>query len=161
MIFYFFPAQILEGQESPDRRFQAKLYQNAKNSHLMVYERNTSRIWIANQNYVQEFYWLNKNSLVSTNKFDRYHSGIFVWNLDSDYVFNLTDKLKKKIKLKNFEDLCLTLVRSEKEIVANALACSKIESFENFYAQENQFKIIKNKYSYDFENIETIDTEDL
>ena len=103
----FFTGQVLEGISSPDMTYYSKLYQNVKNSNLIVYQKLDNNLFISSHRNIKEFVWLDDHKIVyTTNKSGKYSSSAFIWDLQKDETYNLSEKIKSKINLDESNDSC-------------------------------------------------------
>ena len=151
----FFTGQVLEGISSPDMTYYSKLYQNVKNSNLIVYQKLDNNLFISSHRNIKEFVWLDNHKIVyTTNKSVKYSSSAFIWDLQKDETYNLSEKIKSKINLDESNDLCISLSKNPKDkVIITSQACQKITTFSNFFSAKNQFAI---EISGDYYNLKPL-----
>lgn len=91
-----FPAVLLDGADSPDHRWLARLFvdQDGKSRQLLVRHRQKSGVYmVARHEGIEQFLWLpdSKRIVYTAAGSSRFRDGLYVWNLTDDSVENLVD----------------------------------------------------------------------
>jgi hypothetical protein len=102
--YNIFPAVLLMGAESPTRLWNARLYIDSANMsrNLVIRHRKRKDFYmIAPHDGIEEFLWLpNGFQVVYTSTASaRYKDGIYLWNLLTDEIVNLTEIAVKSQKI--------------------------------------------------------------
>ena len=129
-----FPGQTLEGVSSPGRSYFSKVYQDENSSKLVVYKKKSNELMTSSHENTKEVVWLDDHIIAyTTNNTGKYNASAFVWNLERNETYNLSEKIKNKIKLKESKTLCLSLSSNlKKETIITAKACEDITTFKSF-----------------------------
>lgn len=92
----YYPAVLLEGSESPNRQWLAKLFVDVDSRSRRLVLRHLRRkglFMVASHDQIEEFLWLpNGEQLVFTGSGSlRNRDGLYLWNLANDETINLLD----------------------------------------------------------------------
>ena len=96
----FYPAALLAGADSPERFWLARLFVDPGKParHLVVRHLSKSGLFmVAPHDQVEEFLWLPSGEQIvyTATSSTRYRDGLYLWNLRTDQVVNLLDRLKQ------------------------------------------------------------------
>lgn len=91
-----YPAFLLDGAESPDHKWMARLFvdQDGKSRQLLVRDKGKAGFFmVANHDGIEQFLWLpdSKRIVYTAAGSARFRDGAYVWNLANDSVVNLID----------------------------------------------------------------------
>lgn len=92
----YFPAVLLDGSDSPNRQWLAKLFVDVGSQTRQLVIRHRTRkglFMVASHDQVEEFLWLpNGEQIVYTASGSaRHRDGLYLWNLANDETSNLLD----------------------------------------------------------------------
>jgi hypothetical protein len=92
-----FPASLLEGSDSPDGQWHARLYHDRETriKHLIIRKKTTSGlVMVAPHDRIEEFFWVpgRLQMVYSVTASQRGHDGIYLWDLNTDQAINLLSK---------------------------------------------------------------------
>ncbi len=95
----FYPAVMLPGAESPQHQLTAKLFADPVSRSRRLVVRHLKRdglYMVAPHDGVEEFFWLPSGDrlVYSATGSTRYRDGLFLWNLNTDTVVNLLEKVR-------------------------------------------------------------------
>ncbi|MEN9834931.1 MAG: hypothetical protein RL011_1124 [Pseudomonadota bacterium] len=95
----FYPAALLPGAESPSHQLLAKLFADPVSHARRLVVRHLKRdglYMVAPHDGVEEFFWLPAGDrlIYSATGSTRYRDGLYLWNLNTDTVVNLLEKVR-------------------------------------------------------------------
>ncbi|MBM4252580.1 MAG: hypothetical protein FJ146_11465 [Deltaproteobacteria bacterium] len=95
----YYPAALLPGAESSSRQLMAKLFADPVSRARRLAVRHLKRdglYMVAPHDGVEEFFWLpgSDRLVYSATGSTRYRDGLYLWNLNTDTVVNLLEKVR-------------------------------------------------------------------